>query len=61
MLDKVTRSLTDFFPYEMLRQEEERRLNSTTKHQLHIYLFVNLPYAQLKGTNLSLTKVLAPS
>lgn len=29
-----------FFPYQMLRKEEERKLNSTTKHQLHIYLFI---------------------
>lgn len=54
MLDRVTRSLTAFFFFPMQNTETRGRketLNSTTKHHLHIYLFVNLPYAQLKETS----------
>lgn len=45
-------SLTAFFPYKMLREGRGKQtLNSTTNHQLLIYLFATLPYAQLKETN----------
>ena len=51
--DQIPIPIADsFFPYKMLRERGGKEtLNSTTKHQLHIYLCVTLLYAQLKETS----------